>query len=223
MKTVFLIILSSLQVAYVNASPLLWTFDGVGSGALNGAAFAGEPFTIRLTVDPTSVTNYPILPGNDVLWADVLQSTISVQNVGAGSFTLPLLVSDSHTYSALGFSVDNSAHGGLPGDMLDLSSPQFSTYGLTEPLGPLSFASPQFFNQVYGTTMGYLDFYSMSSISFSAEAIPEPSVLSVFSLAGAGFLTAYRCKRRPITRCLNDGPYARSVLSYGDRLRAGAP
>jgi hypothetical protein len=197
MKTTFLAICLSLNLAVVSAAPLFWTFEGVGSGALNGAPFANKTFTIFLTVDPTSVTDQPVISGSDVVWANVLLSTILVQDVGSGSFTYPLLVFDNSTHDGLGFSVDNSASGGFPGDMLDISAPQFATYGLTETLGPLNFASPTFFNGVYGTTMGYLDFGSMSSISFSVVTISEPSVLALSAIASAAFSAVYLSKRRP--------------------------
>lgn len=190
-----LLLLFGFELASANAYLLLWNISGDMGGNLNQVGFPIEPFTIQLTVDPTSVTDQPMINGSTVVWANVLQGTISVNNVGSGSFNYSMLVFDNSTYDGAGFSANNGPNA-LPQDLLDLQGPQFATYGLTEPLGPLNFSKPSYFNSLYGTSIGIFYVGVMSDVTLSVEVVPEPSVLSLLSTAGVVLFVVYLCKRR---------------------------
>ena len=73
------------------AAPILFTFEGTGSGNLGSQPFEGVHFTITVLADTS---------GNALIYSNVLgtapsPATFAIAGVGSGDFTNPLRVFDN--------------------------------------------------------------------------------------------------------------------------------
>jgi hypothetical protein len=158
------------------ATSIIYTFSGVGSGDLGADAFNNASFTITSTADTSQIINP--MPG--ILHVPDMTATISVSGVGSGTFDISTINVDGQDGNArVGFSdpVQNLA-------ILFVENAAFATYDLNTPIGPLSGAPSFNSGAQFGTTAGNFSLTSVSTATFQATAVPEPGTISLFAVAG---------------------------------------
>jgi hypothetical protein len=158
----------------VQATPITFTFTGVGSGFLtyldlSQAFFAYEPFTVVIPADTNNVDyiNYGSWTPN----IQGLSGTIDLTGFGTTNFVGPLYVFNEQILQDVGFGA--SGHGDLIG--LTVLAVGLDTYNLSSSFGPITTTSP-FFTQFSGVELdiGNLTFTSMNYATFSASTVPLP-------------------------------------------------
>jgi hypothetical protein len=143
------------------AQNIAYTFDGTGSGNVDGNAFADAAFTITLYADTGSIVSC----GGDVVSVDSLSADIAISGFDDLLFSDPTRIFDNNLGVA-GFS-----GGGCNGsDYLDLSDPAFQTYDLSTSIGPIFVASPFAVGQFHDvrTSGGILTMDSARDVTFNA-------------------------------------------------------
>jgi hypothetical protein len=165
------------------ATPITFTFTGVGSGLLENNStitpFTEAAFTIVIPAD-TSNVDYDF--GINIPGIHNLSGTIALTGFTTTSFTDPLYVFDEQILEQVGF----GSYG--YGDLISLtvSSVGLNSYALGSSFGPITTSTP-FYTQfsAVGLGIGNLTFTSMDYATFSASTVPlPPSAL----LLGSGLL-----------------------------------
>lgn len=159
------------------AQNIVYTFSGIGTGSFSGAAFTNAAFTINVYANVEDIAADPPL---FEYYVEDIRSEFEISGVGSGEF-----LNDERVFVAdnvLGIS-HGASLGESPGplEILDLISDDFMGYDLSGDFGPVTvtgagtaiFAFEQFINEP--TTGGALTFTNVSSVTFSATVIPEPS------------------------------------------------
>lgn len=180
------------------AAPIVYTFQATGSGSLGATVFTDRPFRIAIAADTSQVTL-----GNGGLTYTTPKSTatIHIEGVGDGTFNHPLNVFNSFQIKTVGISDAN--------DILDLMSPQFSSYQLKTSIGPVPDTAPvSYFSglQAPGEPLdiGTLTFTSVSGITFmSGPPVPEPAAATAAGMLVLGAAAA-RAKAPPAFIRLNE-------------------
>lgn len=121
-----------LSATAAQASPITYTFTGIGSGSVGNTSFTNKAFTLGFTGDTDNVVwnagfgiweNQPIAP-----------ATIAIGGFGSGMFiSPPLLVWGSPGYQAVGFGDAAYSY-----DYMYLFNALFVPYDLTTPFAPVS-------------------------------------------------------------------------------------
>jgi hypothetical protein len=179
----FLTLSASPKLA--SASPVQYTFSGIGSGNLGGTSFNDAAFTFTLSGDSTNL----IVAGPSVSVIDPL-SLARIQIDGVGSV-------DILPATRFGFNTAaNAAFFGFSGayDLFDfaLSPADAAAFDLLAAFGTVTstsvFALHQFVD--VSTTGGLLTWGSSSNVDFSvgtASAVPVPAALPLLA-SGLGAL-----------------------------------
>jgi hypothetical protein len=203
-----------MGLTQVQASPIEYIFDGVGSGTYGetlsgtdpttgapiysgGTAFTNATFAVVVTGDTANIVG----AGTGFV-TNTGTATVSIGSFSA-NFTPDIRVGSVYdtsnppnTASAnVGFGQAQPAPVAFVAEAL--FNPAFQGYDLG--LTGLTGGTPNFISQTYSTTNGFLTFDSASSLTFEAisqtSAVPEASTwaMMILGFAGLGFM-AYRRK-----------------------------
>jgi hypothetical protein len=185
------IIFSSLVFSMAaSAAAVVYQFDGVGTGLLNGQSFSGSAFSFEFTGDtdnvlyeglpgfPPSVGFYKVNVGNGLINIEGFSSTVFTEGV-------EVFV---NTGNAVGFKGVGSS------DYLSLNDDILFGYQLDESIGPAVGTCDhcnQFIN--ISTGLGSLTFTDFQSVAFTATVVPVPAAAWLF---GSALLGLAGLKRR---------------------------
>jgi len=200
-----LALIASLCVPFsVHASPITYTFSGVGSGSLGALPFTNLSVTIIAYADTSQIfTNDPT---NFQLYNQ--SASISVPGFPTATlsnstdFVTQQTTADPKSPGAVGI-------GGAPSfaDILDVIGLTFKTYDLSTSFGPVSGAALGNTGLSFATTDGNFRWTSLPlTADFQAELeiVPEPATISLLSLAALVFMippkTPYRRRSPSLTR-----------------------
>jgi hypothetical protein len=179
-----------------NATPINYTFTGIGTGDIGTTAFSGA-FTFVFNGNTTGITS-----GGGETFNEALGGTFS-----GGGFSGTLLsnnaviVNNDPAFPRLSFFNSTFDNGGT------LQNSVFTPYLLATSLGPVTVTTGpdllptlNLLGDGFGTTGGgpTIELLSISSLTFTATtaAVPEPASLTIFgaSLAAYGFIRRRRRK-----------------------------
>jgi hypothetical protein len=174
------VIISLCGSVAAQATPIIYTFSGIASGALGAHSFNNASFTITATADTSQITSL----GAGIPDVPDTSAAISISGIGSGTFSISTINVDNQSIPAVGFSdpVQDLA-------ILFVEDPAFATYDLSTPIGPISGAVGAYNSGAqFATTAGAFSFSSVSTATFQATPVPEPGTISLFALAGLAHL-----------------------------------
>jgi len=187
-------LLSALSVARVEATPIVFIFEGTGTGLLGATRFTAAPFIITAIADTRNIVTSATADGARAgdFSLDTNFSRIAIAGIGTLAFTVGTRLFDArdatiNSQGPLDFLA--FARAGLNGVVLmDFANSAFATYDLATPFGPLFLGNAIGVNPI-GTTRGNLGFDQVTDVTFAARLIPEPGTLALLgiALAGLGF------------------------------------
>ena len=170
--------------ATTQASPIRYSWSAIGTGVLNTQAFADAEFTIVATADTDDV----VQPPGAWTVANVFAS-VSVDGAGADVFSGEIRVTNNLSLRRVGTGDDsnNSA-------VLFVDNDVFVGYDLKGPFGPVV-GPPAFSSGVtFDTTAGEFSITDVSTVTFVAVLIPEPTTLALVAI-GLMCIGTKRCRR----------------------------
>jgi len=208
-----LILLLTLAILLILFSPtakadtITYVWQGTATGSIGGTSFQDAGFTITLTADSSSISQFTLgcSPSACTIF-DVAASTATITVDGVTSnITSAIGVFDNQTMSVLGLGrITGPGPGGIGGDLLDMTNPAFSTYNLSGALnavGPISMGTLSEFSCSAGcviTGIGNLTMTSADGVTYSDPVnTPEPSTLL---LLASGGLAIFGLRRRAHAR-----------------------
>jgi hypothetical protein len=155
------------------AEPITYTFTGVGSGTVDANPWSGD-FTFAFTGDTKNITS-----GGGEVFQLSIGGTFS-----EGSYTATLLadnvvgVNNDPSFPRTGFFNSTIDDGGT------IQNSSLTTYELATSFGPITGTGANLLPTLntsgdgFGTTGGQtIELLTMSSLTFTASAVPEPSSL----------------------------------------------
>jgi len=160
------------------ATPIDYIFTGTGTGTLNGTPFNGS-FTVSEVADTSGVTG----PSGGE-FTNVATSATFVSG--------PLTATLTGTTNKV---IDNTAAPGFiafaqfPAIAVEATTNAvFETYQLKTAL-PLTIGTPSVAPATFFTSVGNLDFVTITALNFQAvtPSVPEPASLALFGTALVGF------------------------------------
>jgi hypothetical protein len=180
-QIVIIVLISAAMCCLAAASPVIYTLSGIGTGSLGADPFSDASFTITSTADTSDITE-----SLDVFSVSDSLATLFVSGLGTATFTIPTMTVDNTAgAAAISAPVQNMA-------ILANFSPAFSSYDLNSSLTPVT-GTPAFNSDTgFGTTAGDFSLSSVSSVTFQAEVVPEPSVFALLGIASIGLVLRNR-------------------------------
>lgn len=164
--------------AAAQAATIDYIFTGTGTGTLNGTAFSGS-FTVTEVGNTSAVTG----PSGGEFTNVASTATFVVgANMGTLTGTTNEVIDNTAAPGFIGF-----AQFPLISDESTTNS-AFETYGLATAL-PLTIGTPSVAPATYYTTLGDLDFTTITALNFQAvipSAVPEPASLLLVGTAVLG-------------------------------------
>jgi hypothetical protein len=174
------------MVDMVNAAPITYSFQGIGSGVLNSVSFTNTDISFELYADTDGVYS----GGTDILKNNVNSSAINITGFSTASFTTAdLKMFMNLDNNGLGF--QDSIHF----DLLDIQDGALSGYNLATDIGVIYEPEPLAYTQFnnVSTTLGPMSLNDVSWVNFSATVVPEPSSIAMIGLvSGFGFFVRRR-------------------------------
>jgi PEP-CTERM motif len=168
------------------AAPITYTLQTTGSGSLDGVAYTNASIVLTMNNDTTNVVSPPggftfINPGT---------MTVSVGGGPSETFTDPGM----NVFVQQQFPLGEPGAAGFDDGVLGLiigtiNGGAFLTYDLTTSIGPISGAVLSNFGLPFPTSSGPFVIDSSGDTTFTAEvaeAVPEPSSLTLLAMAFAG-------------------------------------
>ena len=162
-----------------NATDIVYTFSGTGTGKVGETTFTNASFSISILADTTNVSL--IFPGdrtNTTFGVDAISSQFRIAEIGFGSFSNATYVFVNQTVGVAGWSEYNG--GGEVTDILDVLRPaSFTNYNLGTPVDPILIPGPIFTGGLDSepSTLGLVTLTDMKDITFSATFFrPQLSV-----------------------------------------------
>lgn len=197
-----LAILLVLCAPAAKADTISYVWQGTASGSIGGNSFQNSEFTITLTADSNSISQFTLgcSPTACSIY-DVAASTATITVDGVTSdITSAIGVFDNQTMSVFGLGrITGPGPAGIGGDLLDMSDPAFASYNLTgaiSAVGPISMGTLSEFSCSAGcviTGVGNLTMSSATGVTFSDPVnTPEPSSLLLLASGGLALV----CLRR---------------------------
>jgi hypothetical protein len=195
MKTylhIFILVMCTIVLsAGLRATPIYFTFSGLGSGNLAGTAFNDVTLDFQLDGDTSNITH----PSVNVFNIPISSGTVTIANLGTANLTLgPYYVfcnqDNSQGISGVGF--------GVTSDYFDItaSGVGLESYELSTSFGPISGSVFYLAPSYLSTSRGLFSLSGVSSPVFQAVTnIPEPSTFSVFLLGAIG-MSVYFTKKQ---------------------------
>ena len=190
MKRIFIcgVVLSVLS-ATAQASSAIYTLSGTGTGSLDAIPFSDVAFTITSTADTTNI----VLGTPFGFWVvPDFATTISVSGIGSATFTIPTETFINFEVGATGITAPDQHI-----DILGIKNAAFFSYDLNSPqgytlsssvsqvTGPSYIPSPSL-GFTFETTAGVFYMSSVSSVSYQADVVPEPSICALLSMGLIG-------------------------------------
>ncbi|QPK62370.1 VPLPA-CTERM sorting domain-containing protein [Methylomonas sp. LL1] len=183
--TIILILVNTLA----QASPITFTFSGIGDLTLNGTNHNNTAFTVTLNADNVDVQPPPTLP----TYVN-LSGTIDLGDLGTATFDNLLYIYSSQDGGFAGFG-DNDK-----GDLFGLFDNGFLTYDLISDFGPLTVGVSDVDDPLQWidveTSLGKTTFENFTTATFSAtvSAVPLPASAWLFGSAVVGMIGFVRRK-----------------------------
>ena len=173
------------------AGPIRYTLSAIGSGSLGGTPFSLVPFTITATAESSQISN----PFIGFYKVPTTNATVAVSGFSTATFTLATnLFLNSDPSQIPTPAVGISAIAGF--DILDVVSSSLAGYQLDAPKGPIT--GPALFNKssttgdFFATTSGNFGLEAVSTATFQATNIPEPSTAALLVIGCVVALVAHR-------------------------------
>jgi hypothetical protein len=170
------------------AGSITYTEQFLGFGKLDGQTFVNELVTISGSGDTLKIGGVPPFLQNQLGTV-----TVHVNQVGTDTLVDPFVVFANQATQIAGFT-DTSM--GI--DIMNTSAPDFATYDLTTPIGPVS--GPPALNvfDPFATTSGgtfqlFQPGTLSSSFTATLTAVPEPASLTLLGVVG---VAVYGWRRR---------------------------
>ena len=153
------------------ATPITYLYSGSGTGSLGDVSFTNAEFLITAQADTSNITpwvNASFGPQNTHLSAK-----IDISGLGVHTINTP-----SHTWAVPDGSLGGLGENGYV-NWVTLSGGQLSGYGLDTTFGPVTDPAPTHVEQFHSvlTTGGVLQFTNISTITFEAILVPEPTAM----------------------------------------------
>lgn len=186
---VLLLLLTMHYVHIARSSPITYILSGLGSGSLGGVSFTNTAFTITALAD-TSQISQPLTP---VFRVTNSTTTISVKAMPVGTLLTNTVTLDFQNPNPSEASAGIFLYYQGP-RLLSVFNSAFQTYDLSTSFASHSGNAGIQAGFVFPTTAGDFFFSSITSVSFSASVVPEPSALGLLSLP-AILACAFRLKR----------------------------
>jgi hypothetical protein len=169
----------------MQASPIIYQFNAIGSGSLGGNSFDNAAITITANTDTSQIFTYS--PG--ILHVPNLSATVYIAGLGTATFDNTRDFVNQNTGAGI-------SDGVLGYDILAVATRSIGTYDLSTSIGPLSGQAAFNVGVAFGTTEGDFILTSASSGIFQAtiEPVPEPSACMILGFGAVGLLTFKRAK-----------------------------
>ena len=185
--------------AIAHAGPITFRFEGTAEVTLNGLSHPGSHYIVLLEATTENAVVKPW--GYDVDGP----ATFEIVGVGSGTFDLPTRVFNNTGAMVAGFSKSELVGGA---DLIDLANPQFATYALNGPIGPLFDPEPfsvQFFE--IPTSAGLLSLEALD-VTFTATTVtpcyPDCNADGALNLSDFGCFTTKFALGDPYADCNGD-------------------
>lgn len=182
---------AALPSRTLEAAPISYVFEGVGTGTAGGRAFTDAPFTIRAEAD-TSQVQQMVLDNRRIYSVPVTWARVEIAGLGEGEALTPTRIFSNWDTDppAVGLSRMPLFEGT---DLLDVYDTALRGYDLRGPFEPFVEQDPTFSSAIIDVTspLGPLSFTNVERVTFHA-VVPEPAVAPLLLIAAAGFLRRRR-------------------------------